>query len=115
MHELALMTALVERVCEAARTHSAARVTSIHVVYGAHSGVVPEALRFCCDLCTAGTLAEGATLTLEETPACWQCRGCGAAIKRDDDELYAACPHCQSRDIVLPAGREFFLKNIEIE
>ena len=65
MHELALMTTVVERVCATAKAEGARRVTDIRLVCGEMSGVVPDALEFCFDVCAAGTLAAGATLHIE--------------------------------------------------
>lgn len=66
MHELALMTAVVERVCEIARTEHAGRVTDVRLVCGETSGVVPEALEFCFDICVADTPAQNAKLHIEK-------------------------------------------------
>jgi len=115
VHELALMTEVLARVCETARANNAAKVTAIHLVCGAVSGVVPDCLHFCFDVCAADTLAAGATLTIETAPTRWQCRACGQMLDSTADAGHAACPHCHARDIALAGGREVFLKSIEVE
>ena len=62
-----MMSTVVERACAVARAEKAARVTEINVVCGAMSGVVPEALTFCFDVCVAGTAAAGAALRIRAT------------------------------------------------
>ncbi len=110
MHELALMTAVVERVCATARAEHARRVTGIRLVCGEMSGVVPDALEFCFDVCVAGTVAEGAKLHVEHAPAVWRCAACGA-IAADQ----AACSKCGTGALELERGREFHLASIDVE
>jgi hydrogenase nickel incorporation protein HypA/HybF len=77
MHELGLAAILVERACEEA---APARVRRIVVEVGMLAAVLPDALRFCFDVVTAGTSAEGATLEIHETPGEGRCRACGALV-----------------------------------
>jgi hydrogenase nickel incorporation protein HypA/HybF len=64
VHELAITESLAELVAE--RT-SGRRVVRVNVRVGSRSGLVPEAMRFCFDVVTAGTPIEGAELVIEET------------------------------------------------
>ena len=43
-----------------------ARVHRLTLVIGRLSGVMPDALRFCFDICSEGTVLEGATLEIIE-------------------------------------------------
>ena len=115
MHELALMTEVMARVVETARANNATKVTAIHLVCGAVSGVVPDCLHFCFDVCAADTIAAGATLAIETAPVRWQCRACGRMLDDAERTGHDACPHCHAHDIELAGGREFFLKSIEVE
>jgi hydrogenase nickel incorporation protein HypA/HybF len=63
MHELAIAESIVDAVCEKAAGRAVHRVT---VRIGRLSAVVPDALRFCFDLATEGTPAEGAVLEIEQ-------------------------------------------------
>jgi hydrogenase nickel incorporation protein HypA/HybF len=65
MHELALATEVVS-IC-AARADGA-RVTRVRLEVGRLAAVLPDALRFCFDACANGTLVEGASLDIIETP-----------------------------------------------
>jgi len=109
------MTEVLARVGEAARANNAAKVTAIHLVCGAVSGVVPDCLHFCFDVCAADTVAAGATLTIETAPTRWQCRACGQMLDNITNPGQDTCPHCHARAIELTGGREFFLKSIEVE
>ncbi len=77
MHELGLAEILVERACEEAAPR---RVRRIVVEVGMLAAVLPDALRFCFDVVTAGTTAEGATLEILEIPGEGRCRACGASV-----------------------------------
>jgi len=109
------MTTIVERACTAAAAEHATRIRAINVACGALSGVFPDALRFCFDICTNGTIAEGAVLNIEIIPARWQCRACSAIADASDIPLTPACPRCGSHDMQLSDGRQFQLLSIEID
>ena len=104
------MTEVVARVCATARDEHARRVTDVRLECGEMSGVVPDALEFCFDVCTAGTAAEGAVLHIKRVPAEWRCTACGAGVASQ-----AECPECGSGALELVRGREFFLASVDIE
>jgi hydrogenase nickel incorporation protein HypA/HybF len=64
VHELAITESLADLVAE--RT-AGRQVVSVRVRVGSRSGLVPDAMRFCFDVVTAGTGLEGAALVIEET------------------------------------------------
>jgi hydrogenase nickel incorporation protein HypA/HybF len=65
-----LVAAVTERVGES-------RVVVVRLEIGRLAAVMPEALRFCFDVCARGTPLEGAELELVEIPAVIRCRRCG--------------------------------------
>jgi hydrogenase nickel incorporation protein HypA/HybF len=106
MHELAITQSVVEAVTE--RTGSAP-VTSVRLRVGRLAGVVPDAMRFCFDLVTAGTPLEGAALELEEPEGRGRCRSCGAEFVLAD--LILLCD-CGSADVEVLAGRELAVASV---
>jgi hydrogenase nickel incorporation protein HypA/HybF len=64
MHELSLTLELVAMAGEAAKGRAVVKVV---LEVGREAGVVADALRFAFDLCTEGTLLEGASLEVIET------------------------------------------------
>lgn len=78
MHELGLTLEIVEVVVERA---AGQRVRRVRLAVGALAAVVPDALRFCFDLCAKDTAAEGAELVIEEVPGRARCRACGGAVE----------------------------------
>lgn len=108
MHELAITQSVVDAVCEQA---AGRRVYSVTVEVGALTAVVPEAMRFCFDLATEGTLAEGASLDICSVPGAAHCRGCGADFVVAD--LFLLCA-CGSADVEVRAGRELRIRSMEV-
>ncbi len=115
MHELALMTSLVNRVCEIAKKENANKVTKIIVKRGELSGVISEALNFCFDICTAETIAENSSLQIIDIPAKWKCDACGASVTKVEDRDIPICSKCGNYKLSLIEGKEFQLDSIEIE
>jgi hydrogenase nickel incorporation protein HypA/HybF len=108
MHELAITESLVAAVAERV---SAARVTRVHLQVGRLAGIVPHALRFCFEICARGTSLEGAALEIDEIDARARCRACGAEIRMVTflDEC-----GCGSVDLMLLAGEELRIKEVEV-
>ncbi len=108
MHELAITQGVVEAVTERTGT---APVTSVRVRVGRLSGVVPDAMRFCFDLVTAGTPLEGATLEIEQPEGRGRCRTCGTDFVLRD--LILLCD-CGSADVEVVAGRELAVASVVV-
>ena len=108
------MTSLVDRVCEIAAREQAETVTAITVKRGELSGVIPEALEFCFDVCVAGTCAENAELKIETVPAAWKCHECGRRVEKVADLELPICPACGSYHLELATVGEFTLVSIEV-
>src|SRR3954447_15898831 len=78
MHELAIAEQVVDTAIERG---NGARVTRVVLHVGVLSAVLPDALRFCFDLVTEGTLAEGAVLEVVEIAGRARCRACGEELE----------------------------------
>jgi hydrogenase nickel incorporation protein HypA/HybF len=63
MHELAITESVVEAVTERI---ASGRITRVVLEIGRLSGVVPDSVRFCFEVCAAGTRLEGAELDIVE-------------------------------------------------
>ncbi len=106
MHELSLTRNIVSIVSEKAH---GAKVTQVTLEIGKFSAVLPDALRFCFDLVTKGTVAEGATLEIIETPGTGECHACGAQFTLT--QMFDPCP-CGSNDISRCTGSELNIKQM---
>jgi hydrogenase nickel incorporation protein HypA/HybF len=113
LHELGITQSIVEIAERTAHQQQAEKILSVTVEVGSLSGVVPEALEFCFEACTNGTLLEGATLLIEKIPARARCRSCACEFPLD--ELLACCPECDSAAGELLSGEELRIKEMEID
>ena len=114
MHELSIACNLVELAATAARNAGATKVTVVHLRLGAMAGVVEDALRFSFPLAAAGTLVEGAELTVECVPVRIFCTACSEARTLSSPFAFR-CPACGAPAGRLLQGREIQLDAIEIE
>ena len=109
MHELAITQHIVEAVCEIA---GAARVTRIRLEIGNLSGVGLDSIRFCFDLCTRGSVLEGAALQIDEIvgrACCFECR-----VEFLVENSIALC-ECGSSNVEILAGYELRIKEVELQ
>ena len=113
MHELGITRSIVEIAENAARAKGAQRVVTVTVEIGTLSGVIPEAVEFCFEACSAGTLLEGSRLAVVAVPGRGRCDACGteAAI----DQYTLACPACGAFGLVRLAGEELRVTEVEID
>ena len=113
MHELSVMTSLMELAeKEAAKAH-AKRVKRLVVRVGALSGVAPEFLESAFQYMQVGTIAESATLELVPEPAKGHCPACGHDYEMH--QLVLECPACAEVGVEVEGGQELYLETMEIE
>ena len=77
MHEVSLMSGILEAVEQAAREAGAQRVTVIALTIGDMTEVVPESLSFAFEALSEGTMAEGADLRVTYVPTISSARSAG--------------------------------------
>jgi hydrogenase nickel incorporation protein HypA/HybF len=108
MHEMALTQDLVGLIAE---NCAGRRVTRVVLEVGKLALVVPDAFRFCFELCAEGTPAEGAELEIVELPGRGLCRDCAAEI-----ELNSAFDRCSCGSMALQflSGEELQLREVEV-
>lgn len=108
MHELTIAHDVVELVCGRAQ---GAKITRIVLEIGKLSAVLPDAVRFCFDLCAEGTAAAGAELVIIEPPGLARCRDCGSDVTLD--RPFGRCA-CGSTSLEWLAGEELRVKEMEV-
>lgn len=109
MHELGITRNLVAIVSDAAQGR---RVLKVWLEIGEHSALMPDAVRFCFDVVSQGTVLEAAALEIVEVAAGWQCRDCGARLEEQRGDT---CGHCGSARLALRSGDELNIKAMEVE
>ena len=68
-----------------------AKVNVLRLEIGKLSAVMPDAIRFCFDLCAQGTALDGAQLEIIEIPGRGRCRECGEELAMADFLARCAC------------------------
>ena len=106
MHELGITRNIVSILSEKAQGEQVAQVT---LQIGKLSAVLPEAIRFCFDIISQGTVVEGAELEIIEIAGTAECRTCGTQFELE--QLYDRCP-CGSADITQLTGEELLIKQM---
>jgi len=110
---MSLAEGVLQVIEDAARQQGFTRVRTIWLEIGQLAAVEVEALRFCFDAVTRGSLAEGSRLEIVATPGsawCMQCSGSVALQALDD-----ACPQCGSYQLQVTGGSEMRVKELEVD
>lgn len=113
MHEMSLAESVIELVEHRARLNGGQRVKVVRLEIGKLSGVEPDAMRFCFDAVTNGTLAEGAALEIIEQEGrawCFDCARSSPLLARS-----APCPECGGYRMRLDEGLAMRVKEFEVE
>lgn len=113
MHELPVTQSICDIAVQEARRAGAQKVTEIRIKQGEYTGYVPEIVQIYFDLVSEGTIAEGAKLVIEPVPAVLFCRECG--VESPGEHFRMRCPLCNSRNVELKSGREFYIDSLEVE
>jgi hydrogenase nickel incorporation protein HypA/HybF len=113
MHEMSLAEGVLQLVEETARREAATRVKTVVLEIGRMSSVEPEALRFCFDSVTLGSIAQGAELEVVMVAGSGWCMVCAQTVALN--ARFEACPNCGSYQVQAVSGTEMRVKEIEIE
>jgi len=113
MHELSVMSYLLDRVEIHAERMNASKVVGINLVIGDRTSIVDDSLLFYFDMLTPGTVAEGAQLNVRRTHMRCSCPQC--AIDYRPDGYGFDCPTCGNIGNVTNDGTEFLIESLEIQ
>jgi len=108
MHELGITQEIVTIAAEKAGSRKVRRVV---VEIGRLTAVLPDAVRFCFDVCTEGTSVEGAKLEIVEISGRGRCKACRAEQLLERPFGICACGHT---DFDWLAGEELRVTTVEV-
>jgi hydrogenase nickel incorporation protein HypA/HybF len=114
MHELSLITSVVETVTESLAAYPGARVKAVRLRVGALAAVIPETLEFCYGIASEGTPLEGSKLAIDVLPVVVHCEPCGQDLEIEGIQSFR-CPKCGEPCSDLRQGRELEIDSVEIE
>lgn len=113
MHELSLCESMLRILRSEAAARDIARIRVVSVELGAFCCVSPEALDFCFQVMSRGTVADGARLELVKLAGQAWCMNCGETVTIS--ERYDCCPQCGSYELQVSGGQELRIKELEVD
>jgi hydrogenase nickel incorporation protein HypA/HybF len=113
MHEYPVARQIVKIAEKHCTLAGAGKVTRITIVAGDYSGIVPESIDMYFGLISQGTFCEGAAIEIERVEPKLRCRSCGQLFCRRS--MSFACPLCGGDGEPTEIGKEFYIKEIEVE
>lgn len=116
MHELPVTESILKIVLKHADKNNVRQVMAIHLRIGKLSDLEDDWIQRYFDYLSKGTVAQGAKLIIERTPIILQCNSCKASYEGDIATIGdAACPACGQMDSTLISGREYYIKDMEVQ
>ncbi len=114
MHELSIISSVVENVIESLQKYPGARVTEVRLRVGALAAVIEDSLQFCYGIATDDTPLQGSRLVVNIVPVTVYCEACGAEGPIESLQSFR-CPTCGEPAGDVRHGRELEIEAIEIE
>ncbi len=113
MHELGIMTGVIESVGAAARNAGATRVLKVSLSVGVMTEAIEDSLRFAFEaLSEQDPLFDGASLDITMVVPKSRCVECGLDFSHD--RYHVSCPECGGFAELLE-GKELRIDSIEVD
>lgn len=113
MHELGIMTGVLQAVEESAKQAGSEKVLKISLSVGVMTEAIEDALRFAFEALSEGTMCESAELEITMIPPVSICAECGNEYEHD--RFHMLCPECESSFTQLIQGKELQIDSIEVD
>lgn len=116
MHELPVMKNILDIVIQHAGKHRVRKVRAIELEIGMFSDLEEEWMQRYFDYLSKGTLAQKADLRIKWIPITFECQDCNKSFPAERRGLPdLVCPDCGGKRLVLISGREYRIKNMEVQ
>jgi hydrogenase nickel incorporation protein HypA/HybF len=116
MHELPVTKSIFQIVLKHAGMANVQKVISVNLEIGALSDLQSEWVQRYFDHLSRGTVTEGAKLRIHRVPAIFRCNRCQQSFEINsllEEDL--SCGQCHSRDVTLVSGKQYHVKNMEVQ
>ncbi len=114
MHELSIISSIVDAVVESLEAYSGARVLEVRLRVGLLAAVEEESLQFCYGIATEDTMLAGSKLVVKAVPVVVHCATCAQDVQLEGMQSFR-CPQCDELTMDIRQGRELEIEDIEIE
>jgi hydrogenase nickel incorporation protein HypA/HybF len=116
MHELHVTKSIFQIVLKHAAKGNVSKVLSVNLEIGALSDLQSEWIQRYFDKLSSGSVAEGAKLNITRVPAVFKCSQCHQTFEITYLlEEGMSCPQCQNSEVSIVSGREYHIKNMEVQ
>ncbi len=116
MHELPITESILKIVLKHAAMNKVQKIVTIHLRVGKLSDLEDEWIQRYFDYLSKGSVAEEAKLKIERTPIVVQCNTCSTSYEVEMTHMAdAVCPDCGEKDGKLISGREYYIKDMEVQ
>lgn len=114
MHELGIMTGVMDAVTKSAHDAGADKVLKVTLSVGEMTECIQDALEFAFEALTEDDpFVRDAELTINMIKPKSRCLECGTEFEHDRFHMF--CPECDSFATELLAGRELQIDSIEVD
>ncbi|MGN0301348.1 MAG: hydrogenase maturation nickel metallochaperone HypA [Anaerotardibacter sp.] len=113
MHEVGIMTGVLEAVNKAACDAGALKVLKVSLSVGVMTEAIEDSLQFAFGILTENTICEGAELEIKMVQPKSLCTECG--LEYSHDRFHVGCPECGSHLTVIIEGKELQIDSIEVD
>ncbi|UCG77902.1 MAG: hydrogenase maturation nickel metallochaperone HypA [Nitrospirota bacterium] len=113
MHEVSIVQSVLDIAIENCEGEGYKKIDSISLKIGKASGVMLDALYFAFDTVKLGTLAEKASLIIDEVPVGGCCNSCNSDFTVEEKFIFK-CPECGADDFRVTSGRELEIIELEV-
>lgn len=114
MHELSIVSSIVDSVTDKMASYPHARVKEVRLRVGALASVIEDSLQFCYEIATEGTRLQGSKLVVKTVAVTMHCETCMKDVEIATLQSFR-CPHCNQPATAMRHGRELEIESIEID
>ena len=113
MHETAIAQDIITIVEETLKNHPESTLKTVRVSIGEMVAIVPDLLQHAYESLIDDTRLAGSRLDIDIIEISAVCMSCKKAIGLKEFEFL--CPFCQSSEIEIKTGNEFYVKELCVE
>jgi len=116
MHELPVTESILNIVLSHARANKVRKIVRINLIVGELSDLEDEWIQRYFDYLSKDTIARDAKLNITRAPVILKCDACANEFQVDiKQQKDIVCPECSNKSCSLVSGREYYIKDMEVQ
>ncbi len=113
MHEYGISKNIIETLKNLKKEKSFGTIVEVKIVAGKLLQIVPDSLQFYLDIIKQDTEFSDTKFYFRENKLKIKCNDCGKSSEVEEMEF--KCPVCESENIEIVDGKEFFIESVKVE